>query len=330
MCSVKDAADHAHAAYSAARGKLLWTIADLGASEVWSADGATDLASWLAPRWQISLRSARELVRDAEALEARPALSDALSSGSLSADQCKALATISDAEADEAWLESLDFWSLPELEREARKEKARELERQDGGIYLRMRHTEDERFMRGEFQLHPEDGALLLAALDARIPNGTALRDWDRASALALVELAQATTAYVGSRPTLLLADDVGELSSGGIVGAQTARRLSCDATVAGKSIPSSTRRAVEARDGYRCTFPGCGRDAYLQCHHIVHRADGGSNALPNLQLVCWTHHTLIHEGGWSIRGPAGPNATWLRPDGKPFEPRVRVVLDTS
>jgi hypothetical protein len=50
---------------------------------------------------------------------------------------------------------------------------------------------------------------------------------------------------------------------------------------------------------------------------------------MTNLQLVCWTHHTLLHEGGWSLEGEAGPKVTWVRPDGTPFEPRVRVTLDT-
>ena len=63
---------------------------------------------------------------------------------------------------DELWLEALPFWSIHELEREARRKTARELERHDGGIYFRMGHTKDERFMRGEFQLHPEDGAVVL------------------------------------------------------------------------------------------------------------------------------------------------------------------------
>jgi hypothetical protein len=140
-------------------------------------------------------------------------------------------------------------------------------------------------------------------------------------------------------------ASDVAELDSRAFVGAETARRLACDAktqtfsktngTITGvgrttTAVPSSTRRAVEARDTGRCTFPGCERDTFLECHHIVHRAHGGSNEISNLQLVCWTHHTLIHEGGWSLRGEAGPKITWVRPDGTPFEPRVRVVLDTS
>ena len=70
--------------------------------------------------------------------------------------------------------------------------------------------------------------------------------------------------------------------------------------------------------------------DQFLEVHHIVYWADGGQTVEPNLLTTCWGHHELLHEGGWSVVGPAGPNITWIRPDGSPYKPRVRVVLDTS
>ena len=325
-------------------------VAELESSGAWRGDGAGNLAAWMCARWQISQREARELIRDASALKERPALHDALACGSISVDQCKALATLSEPGTDdaEAWLETLEFWSLAELEREARKKIARELERRDDGTYLRMSHTKDERYLRGEFQLHPEDGAMVMSAIDARVPKDTPLRAYDHAAALALVELAKGSSGN-GERPMVLVSvpesDDVATLRSGGLVGMDTAHRLACDARTqvlytdaAGKmtgvgktsrTIPPSLRRAVEERDHGMCTFPGCGRTVFLECHHIVHYADGGPTELWNLLLVCWTHHTLVHEGGWSLHGEAGPHITWVRPDGSPFEPRVRVVLDT-
>jgi hypothetical protein len=151
-----------------------------------------------------------------------------------------------------------------------------------------------------------------------------------------LVELAKASGDIAQPRrPVVLVSDDVAELSSGGMIGAATAERVSCDATIQSAAatraaVPASTRRKVEARDGGTCTFPGCDHDVFLDCHHIVGRAHGGANDASNLQLVCWKHHALIHEDGWSIRGKAGHRCTWVRPDGTPFEPRVRIVEDTS
>ena len=108
------------------------------------------------------------------------------------------------------------------------------------------------------------------------VPANTVLARSRSASAVALVELAIGLGPRGQQRPIVLLAGDVAELSTGGVVGAETARRLACDATVNGKPIPARRDEQVEARDGYRCTFPGCGKDVFLQCHHIVHRIDGG------------------------------------------------------
>ena len=62
----------------------------------------------------------------------------------------------------------------------------------------------------------------------------------------------------------------------------------------------------------------------------MIPYAQGGPTTVDNLVLVCWTHHTLIHEGKWSLRGEPGPRIGWIRPDGTPFQPRTRVVEDTS
>ncbi len=209
-CSIPDRFDEAHARFSSARAELLFATVEIIDAKAWHGDGASDPASWIAGRCQMSIRTARELVREAEALKDRPVLRDAFASGSISVDQCKALTTLGDAESDEAMLESLPFWSYSELEREARKQKARELERSDGGTYLRMEHTSDERFLRGAFRLHPEDGAALIAAIDARIPSGIALRDCERASAVALVELAKGSGAVPQQRPVVLVDDGAG------------------------------------------------------------------------------------------------------------------------
>lgn len=51
-------------------------------------------------------------------------------------------------------------------------------------------------------------------------------------------------------------------------------------------SIPNETRKAVYARDGYRCAL--CDDTHGLQIHHIVHRSVGGNDTPCNLITLCW------------------------------------------
>ncbi len=331
MCSVLSRADEAHAKECSAHGETVKLVAALYSTDEWKGSGARDFASFISARWQKSRPEASALVREALALQERPDVLDALCSGEISIDQGKALARLNNSDV---WLENLAHVSITELEREARKQVARELERRDDGVYLRTFHTKDERYLRGEFQLHPEEGAAVIDALDALVPSGVRLRDYDHAAAKALVALAR------GERPqppvvVVGLEDDIASVSGGGFVSVQTAERLACDARIqvgerTSRTIPPNLRRAVEVRDHAKCVFPGCESNRYLECHHVVPVAENGPTVLSNLVTLCWNHHNLVHEHHWSLHGEAGPNITWIRPDGTIFEPRVRVTLDTS
>jgi hypothetical protein len=46
---------------------------------------------------------------------------------------------------------------------------------------------------------------------------------------------------------------------------------------------------------------------AHKSCFHLVHWIHGGPTDLPNLALLCYRHHWMVHEGGWQIaRGDGG------------------------
>src|SRR5437899_5247995 len=131
-----------------------------------------------------------------------------------------------------------------------------------------------------------------------------------------------------GPRPQLVIHASLGtlagiagapaaELEGGGTVPAETVQRYACDSAMvrmtgrtelehelnhATRTLPASTRRALEARDR-RCVWPGCGRPAdWCDGHHLVWWTRGGATALPNLALLCRPHHRLVHEGGWSLQ----------------------------
>jgi hypothetical protein len=114
----------------------------------------------------------------------------------------------------------------------------------------------------------------------------------------------------------------------------ETVRRLCCDGAIvplveneAGKPmglgrkhrvVNPSLKRALMARDR-GCRFPGCTHGKWLDAHHVVHWADGGTTTPDNLVILCSSHHRLLHEGGFEIR--PGPDGEWQfrRPDARRY-----------
>jgi hypothetical protein len=131
-----------------------------------------------------------------------------------------------------------------------------------------------------------------------------------------------------GPRPQLIIRASIdtlagvpgapaGELEGGGTVPAETVQRHACDSAIvritgrtelehelnhASRTLPASTRRALETRDRH-CVWPGCARPlSWCDGHHLVWWIRGGETSLPNLALLCRPHHRLVHEGGWSLQ----------------------------
>jgi hypothetical protein len=100
-------------------------------------------------------------------------------------------------------------------------------------------------------------------------------------------------------------------------ISSKTVERLACDASVtrillnsdsvvidvgrAKRTISGPARKAINARDR-GCTWPGCERPAsWTSGHHLKHWIHGGDNQPPNLTLLCYRHHWMVHEGNWQI-----------------------------
>ena len=112
-------------------------------------------------------------------------------------------------------------------------------------------------------------------------------------------------------------------------IASSTARRILCDADVQivvrrngevvsisdrSSLVTGKLRRLVLARDRC-CQFPGCGRRAGVDVHHLQHREHKGNNDLRNLTVLCRFHHHRLHEQGWTARRVAN-GLEFIRPDG--------------
>ena len=200
--------------------------------------------------------------------------------------------------------------------------------------------------------LDTEGGATVRAALAAQMkPIKEDDRTHGQRCADALVEVCRQRSGGrhggSGTRPQLIIRASLdtlagipgapaGELEGGGTVPAETVQRYACDTALIrmtgrtelehernhiSRTIPASTRRALEERDR-RCVWPGCGRPAvWCDGHHLVWWTRGGETTLPNLALLCRPHHRMVHEGGWSLQRR---KEQWLVQP--PVEVPVRVV----
>lgn len=110
----------------------------------------------------------------------------------------------------------------------------------------------------------------------------------------------------------------------------ETARRLSCSCKIvtaltrdgeplnigrSSRAISTGIKRAMAIRDK-ACSFPGCDCATHLDAHHIQHWANGGETSLSNLTSVCHHHHTLLHEGQFSVERLRDGALLFKKPDG--------------
>ena len=112
-------------------------------------------------------------------------------------------------------------------------------------------------------------------------------------------------------------------------ISTRTLERISCDSAIsrvlladstvidvgrATRTVSGPTWRALRARDK-GCRFTGCDRPVeWSNPHHIIHWARGGPSNLPNMVLLCYFHHRLVHEGGWQVI-KSGREFRFLPPD---------------
>jgi hypothetical protein len=78
----------------------------------------------------------------------------------------------------------------------------------------------------------------------------------------------------------------------------------------------------IFARDGWRCSVPGCTKRAMLHDHHLRFRSRGGGDELWNRIAVClWHHQRGVHAYTIRATGHAPDDGLWelgFKADGTP------------
>ena len=378
---ISELAAHIHAATC----RWLGLVAEFDRRDGWAEWGCKSCAHWLSWRCALAPPAAREQVRVARRLLELPLIRAAFGRGELSYSQVRALSRVATPELEPDLLELARYATAAQLERTLRAYRGvleRELSADDrahGERYLVCEHDDDGSLLL-RARLPAEEGALVLAALDAARdslraePDATAEPSSEgrgvsaeaeappvsNASALLLMAdtllASGAAERSGGDSYQVIVHVDAGALSGeqedgacqlddGQFLHPETARRLTCDASVVRilerdgrplsvgrrtRSVPPALRRALKTRD-HCCRFPGCTQRRFLHAHHIDHWAHGGATELTNLVQLCRFHHRLVHEGGYTLeRCGRGGELRFRRPDGRPLSrgPDMRPVRD--
>jgi hypothetical protein len=354
---------------NAANARFLALIAELDRRQGWAEWGVKSMAHWLNWKCGIDLGAAREKVRVARALEKLPAVEAAMAEGRLSYAKVRAMTRVAD-ESNESYLLNIALCGtashVEDVVRGYRRaldaeELTREAVQQRDQSLLWFTETDGSLVIRG--RLPAEVGALFVRALEAAvdglpIPKNVSaetssdpLRGSRQRRIAALAMLAESFLAHgprdlSGSdRQQIVVHVDAEtlqhrhagrcELERGPAIASETARRLSCDASIIrlvegpegepldvgrrSRTIPPGIRRALNARDK-GCRFPGCTFKRYLDGHHVKHWADGGETKLANLVTLCRFHHRLVHEGGVEIHVLDDGAFRFVRSNGQTFD----------
>jgi Domain of unknown function (DUF222)/HNH endonuclease len=346
--------DEIHARISSSQRSMFELIAEAERGQVWRDSGARDMTHWLSIRYGISWWKADRWIRAARALECLPRLSEAFRSGELGIDKVVELSRFATPQTESdfiAWASGVSVACIRRKADIAVRRSIEDVREADRARFVSWWYVDEGRRLGLEAELPAAEGAAVVQAIERLADQVPVMPGEDDPShvharrADALVALASASLAadpdldraavVVHAPLEALVSPDTGcEVEGGGVVHAETARRLLCSGRVqtviedspghavgVGRSSrdPSTWMlRQLRYRDS-ECRFPGCGARRFTQAHHIVWWERGGRTDLDNLLLLCTFHHKLVHEYGWAVSRAEDGTVRWSHPDGSPY-----------
>jgi hypothetical protein len=353
---------------NAANYRFLALLAEFDRRKGWNCRATRDCAHWLNWKCGIDLGAAREKVRTARALEKLPLISAAMERGGISYSNVRAITRVATPENEHYFLQIARHGTAHHVEtlvRAYRRAEEQELSRErqqqmnrgvrycwddDGSLVLKVR-------------LPAAVGALVLKALEAAVPetppDEVERPTWSHKRADAMAVIFESFMAHGaeamsgGERHQVVVHVSAETLSAGGgerceiedgpAIAAETARRLTCDASVIAivenekgeplsvgrktRSIPPAIQRALNSRDK-GCRFPGCTHKKYTDAHHIKHWARGGETKMSNLVTLCRFHHRKVHEGQVVVQLLDDGAIRFVQPSGESFDSHSHVTGD--
>ncbi len=295
-------------------------------AQVASGDGARSLSEWVAARADVSLDTAKSLVRTMRRTGERPELRSLGHELESTFDRIEASSGVLPSGDPDPTFRHLDIAGVVrEAARRHRISAAKETRTSDDQ-YLILQPSLDLSWWSVWGGLDGATGAIIDEALtkqsdalptdDPHMPVASA---WRRATALALIcssndAIPTQVTVFVDADTATGSTGEAGVyLQAGPRVGRQALEALLCDSTTeviavsqqgepmrygrGSRSIPPPLRRAIIRRDGNRCSIDGCDSRNRLQVHHIIPWSKGGPTDPENLISVCWYHHHIaIHQ----------------------------------
>jgi hypothetical protein len=260
----------------AATAELARLAADFDTAEQWAGNGIRSCAHWLSINTGFDTWTAAELLRIGHALRELPQIAEAFAAGRLSFDKVRAVTSVAAAADDQMWLEVAINASGSQLARICRAFRraveADSAELAEDRLSRRGLQTwwREDGMLQLTAALPPEDGAIVLAAIDGALAPpprrnaegeieaamaDPALDSWGARRADALVSVCEQSLGDAANaaapRRQLVVHVDVGVLTgdaaegrchaeNGPALSAAVARRLGCDSEIV----------AITERDG--------------------------------------------------------------------------------